>query len=149
MAITFKERSCCASCACCSPRTLIYCWWAVNTVSPALQQWRFLFASVVYHSQLFIPLLCFAGLICLLCGLGHRELSAHLSHLRRLAANPEPGFVLLSMLTLTRHLHVTTQVYSVNQQDANLGKAGIIIACILGAVMVLAFSFISMLILLG
>ena len=41
------------------------------------------------------------------------------------------------------------QVYGVDQSDANLGKAGIIIACILGTVMVLAFSFISMLILLG
>lgn len=41
------------------------------------------------------------------------------------------------------------QVYGVDQQDANLGKAGIIIACILGAVMVLVFSFISMLILVG
>ena len=46
-------------------------------------------------------------------------------------------------------LHGVIQVYSVDQQDANLGKAGIIIACILGAVMVLAFSLISMLILLG
>ena len=55
MATTFRERSCCASCACCSPRTLIYCWWAVNTVSPALQQWRFLFASIVYHSSFSYP----------------------------------------------------------------------------------------------
>lgn len=48
-----------------------------------------------------------------------------------------------------QHLLGMTQVYSVDQEDANLGKAGIMIACILGAVMVLAFSFISMLILLG
>lgn len=41
------------------------------------------------------------------------------------------------------------QVYTADQQDANLGKAGILIACILGAIMVLAFSFISLLILVG
>ena len=41
------------------------------------------------------------------------------------------------------------QVYSGDQEDANLDKAGILIACILGAIMVLAFSLISFLILLG
>ena len=33
------------------------------------------------------------------------------------------------------------QVYIADQQDDNLGKAGIITACILATVMVLAFSF--------
>lgn len=41
------------------------------------------------------------------------------------------------------------QVYGADQQDANLDKAAIIISCILGAVMVLAFSFISLLVLFG
>ena len=37
------------------------------------------------------PLMCPAGHICLVCSLGHRELSAHFSFLRRFAVVPERG----------------------------------------------------------